>query len=62
METKLKTIRKQAGFSQQQVADHLGLKSTNRISRWEAGKAQPSLNNAIQIARLLRNKVEDIFT
>jgi transcriptional regulator with XRE-family HTH domain len=58
----LKSIRKNKGLTQVQVIAHLGFKdSCNRLSRWEAGKAYPSVQNALKLAKLYEVKVEEMY-
>ncbi len=57
----LRKYRKVRGLSQKKVAQILGLKSSSRISRWENGKAVPSLSNAMRLAALYRVMVDALF-
>lgn len=58
---RLKELRLARGFTQQQVAEKLGLNAIDRISKWEAGSKMPSLVNALRLAEIYRVKIEDIF-
>ena len=42
------------------LAEHLG-KSEMTVSRWSTNKAQPSLDQLIEIARLLNVKLDDLL-
>ena len=48
----LRACRKAKGLSQFQVMQYLGLKSMDRISRWESGLAYPSVVNFIKLLEL----------
>lgn len=48
----LKALRKQQGWSQEDLARELGV-SFSTVNRWENGKAKPSRLAGNQIARLL---------
>ncbi|GAA4461823.1 hypothetical protein GCM10023093_07260 [Nemorincola caseinilytica] len=58
---KLRDCRKKKYLAQIDVAAHLGFRSSDRISRWEAGKTYPSLPNALRLAKLLGTPVEDLY-
>jgi putative transcriptional regulator len=57
----LKHYRLLSNLTQEQVVEQLGLKSSNRLSRWEAGKAHPSVINAIKLAKLYGVTVEELY-
>jgi len=57
----IKENRERASISQQGLARELGLKSNNRISRWENGLAHPGTVNLIKIAKKLNVKPEDLY-
>ena len=57
----LKRYRLLASLTQQQVAAQLGLKSNNRLSRWEAGKAEPNIRNLLKLAKLYKQPVEQLY-
>lgn len=48
----LRKYRKMAGYKQTEVAKLLGLKSTNRLSRWEHGLSMPSVKNLLLLSIL----------
>jgi transcriptional regulator with XRE-family HTH domain len=59
---KLKEYRIKAGLTQMNVTTKLNLQnSQNRISRWEAGIAIPSLQNLKRLSRLYKTKIENLF-
>ena len=47
---KIKERRKQAGLSQEQLAEQLGV-SRQAISKWESGKAVPETDTLISISK-----------
>ena len=60
MENTVKTLRKSAGWSQQHMAEQLGISRQSIISI-ECGRYDPSLDLAIRIARVFEKPVQDIF-
>ena len=46
------TIRKEQGFTQQSLADAVGL-HVNQIKKYEAGTAQPTLKTMVSLAKTL---------
>ena len=48
---KILTLRKQNGFSQEELAEKLKV-SRQAISRWEVGSAQPDASNILQLSKL----------
>ncbi len=48
---RLKKLRKQAGFSQTQLAEQLGI-SQQAVGKWETGHATPNPGTVAEIARL----------
>jgi transcriptional regulator with XRE-family HTH domain len=58
----LKEQRKKAGLTQLQVAQYLGFKSTDRISRWETGLTYPHVLNLLKLAKLFGVKAEDLYS
>lgn len=51
LEEKLQLLRKKNGYSQEQLADKLGL-ARQTISKWETGQAVPELSGLIQLSEL----------
>ena len=49
--TKLQNLRKSKGFTQEQLADQLGV-SRQAVSKWETGDGYPELDKLIQISNL----------
>lgn len=58
----LKKFRRMYGYKQDQVKDFLGLKSTNRISRWEKGLAMPSAKNLFKLSVLYNTLVDQLYS
>ena len=48
---RLQELRKKAGYSQEQVADMLGL-SRQAISKWESGQGKPEIDNVVKLTEL----------
>jgi transcriptional regulator with XRE-family HTH domain len=57
----LKECRNRAKLRQIDVAEALGFKTTDRISRWEKGRAYPHIVNVFKMARLYQVTVEELF-
>lgn len=60
MKNKIKQLRKEAGLRQEDMAKKLGV-SRQTIIAIENDKYNPTLELAMRIARLLEQRVEDIF-
>ena len=60
MRNTLRVLRAEQDWSQQVLADRLGV-SRQTINALEAGKYDPSLTLAFRIARLFNKLIEDIF-
>ena len=61
MKNRLKVLRAERNWSQQDLANELGV-SRQTINAIETGKYDPSLPLAFKIARLFDHAVEAIFT
>ena len=57
----LKRYRKERGLRQSDVAQLLGIKSKNRISRWERGECLPSLLNAVRLSVIYGVMIDALF-
>ena len=57
----LREHRKAAGLRQHEVAKALGLKSTDRISRWENGAAVPHIKNLFHLAVILKTSPQVLY-
>lgn len=51
LKDRLKRLRKQNGYSQEQLADKLGI-ARQTISKWENGQAVPELNGLMLLSDL----------
>ena len=54
---KIQTLRKQAGLSQEQLAERLNV-TRQAVSRWETGEGKPDIDNLLPLARLLHTTVD----
>ena len=61
MKNRLKVLRAERDWSQQDLADRLGV-SRQSVNAIETGKYDPSLPLAFKIADLFGLTIEDIFT
>ena len=57
----LKKHRLLMGYKQNEVAKLLGLKSANRISRWEKGLAMPNVENLIKLSVLYSTLMNGLY-
>ena len=48
---RLQELRKKEGYSQEQVAEMLGL-SRQAISKWESGQGKPEIDNIIKLTEI----------
>ena len=53
----IRTLRKKAGFTQEQLAEALGV-STSAVHKWESGKATPELALLVDIAEFFETSVD----
>lgn len=60
MKNRLKVLRAENDWSQQDLADHLGV-SRQSVNAIETGKYDPSLPLAFKIAEVFSLRIEDIF-
>ena len=51
LEEKLQMLRKRNGYSQEQLADKIGI-ARQTVSKWENGQAIPELNGLILLSEL----------
>ena len=61
MREKLIELRKKRGFTQDQMAEKLGV-ARSTYAGYEAGSFAPSLGIAVQIKKILKCCNDDIFT
>lgn len=60
LKNNLKEVRKEKGYSQQQLADEVGV-SRNTISSVETGQFCPTAKLALILCIALEKKFEDLF-
>lgn len=58
LKDKLQLLRKQNGYSQEQLADKLGI-ARQTLSKWENGQAVPELGNLISLAEEIEAYCEE---
>ena len=58
---KLVKLRKQAGLSQEELADKLGL-SRQAVSKWERAEASPDTDNLICLAKLYAVSLDELLS
>lgn len=51
MAERLQALRKKANYSQEQVADLLGI-SRQAISKWESGQGKPEIDNIVKLTEI----------
>lgn len=56
----LKALRSQAGLSQEQLAERLGI-SRQAVAKWEGDKAQPELDKLVELAMLYQITVDELL-
>jgi transcriptional regulator with XRE-family HTH domain len=57
----LRRLREARGLTQQEVAEALGLASTNRISKWERGVMYPHVLNFLKLMEIYAVQAKDIY-
>ena len=60
MKNRLRELRGERGWSQQALADRLGV-SRQTVNALETGKYDPSLPLAFRIGRLFQLRIEEVF-
>lgn len=55
----LRELRNQKGYTQQQVADLLGLKNKSTLGSWEVGKSEPDGYTLLRLCKIY--DVKDIY-
>lgn len=58
---RLREFRKLKNLKQTDVAEKLGFKSVDRISKWEKGRQYPHVTNLIQLASLYGVHAEELY-
>ena len=57
-EEKLQKLRKASGFSQEVLADKLGV-SRQAVSKWESGASYPEMDKLIQMSKLFECTLDE---
>jgi putative transcriptional regulator len=60
MKSRLKVLRAERDWTQEQLADHVGV-SRQAINAIETEKYEPSLSLAFKLARVFGARIEDVF-
>lgn len=59
---RVRDLRKAHGFSQKELADHLGLSSQATVSMIENDENLPSISVATNMAKLFNVSLDELFT
>ena len=59
-EKNLESLRKQKGWSQDDLADRLNL-TRQAVSKWETGSSKPDIDNVKNISQLFSVKIDDLL-
>lgn len=54
---RLKSLRQESGFTQQEVADKISI-NRGSYSNWENGKREPTLENVVKLAKLFKTTTD----
>ena len=57
---RLQSLRKAKGYSQEELADKLGL-SRQAISKWERAESAPDTDNLISLAKLYGMSIDELL-
>ncbi len=57
---RLQELRKRAGYSQEQVAELLGL-SRQAVSKWESGQGKPDVDNIVKLTEVYHVSADYIY-
>ncbi len=57
---RLQDLRKKAGYSQEQLAELLGI-SRQAISKWESGQGNPDIDNIIKLTKIYQVSTDYIL-
>ncbi len=61
LSNQLKVYRKEAGYSQEKLAELLGV-SRQAVAKWESGQSMPSTDNLIRLAQIFSVPVEMLLS
>ena len=56
----LNTLRKQMGYSQEEVAEKIGV-SRQAVAKWENGETVPDLDNTVALAELYGVSIDNLM-
>ena len=57
---RLQDLRKKAGYSQEQLAELLGI-SRQAVSKWESGQGNPDIDNIIKLTKIYQISADYIL-
>ena len=57
---RLQRLRKQAGLTQEEIADRFGI-SPQAISKWETGASAPDISILVELAEMYRVSVDELL-
>lgn len=60
MKENIKRLRKEAGFTQGQIAELLSV-GQNTVSMWETGCAKPSVDKLPMLAKILGCTIDELY-
>lgn len=58
--SRLQVLRKEAGYSQEQLAEMLGV-SRQAVSKWESGQTNPDINNVGRLSEIYQKSTDYII-
>lgn len=58
---KLQTLRKNSGYTKQQLATIIGV-SENEITKWEQTASQPEADKLVALSTLFKTSLDEILT
>ncbi len=59
--SRIQQLRKEAGFSQEALAEMLGI-SRQALGKWESGASLPTLENLTQLAKIFHLSIDELIT
>ena len=59
--SRIQELRKKAGFSQEALAEMLGI-SRQALGKWESGTSLPTLENLTQLAKIFHLSIDELIT
>lgn len=59
--SRIQSLRKKAGLSQEALADTLGI-SRQALSKWESGASLPTLENLLQLSKVFEITLDELIT